>query len=92
MEYLDENPDVLTWGYECVVVPYGGKTGMVKKYFPDFLVEYASGNVLVEIKPSRKVNQKRNQKKFEAAERWCREHRATLKIVTEVELKELELL
>lgn len=93
--YLDGNVDVVKYSYEGVVIGYISNvaTARIRKYFPDFLVEYASGEKrLVEIKPSNKLTNKRVQKKLEAARQWCSEHGATLEVITEHELKALGLL
>jgi len=94
MEYLDENHDVKSYLYEGVIVMYinNVRSGKLCKYFPDFLVEYTDGRkILVEIKPAKRVNQLKVQKKLIAAKQWCDEHEATLEVVTEVELKKLGL-
>ena len=95
MQYLDANSDVISYTYEQVIVAYISniRSGKLRKYFPDFLVEYSSGvKKLVEIKPKKRLDQVKVQKKLEAAKLWCEEHGAILEIVTEVELKALGLL
>jgi hypothetical protein len=95
MKWLDENVDVFTWSYEKVIIPYmsNAKTKKMRKYYPDFLVEYVDGHSeLIEIKPLRRVHQVKVQKKLLAASDWCRAHSSTLKIVSELELKGLGLL
>ena len=56
-KWCDENPDVIKWSSEEVVVPYRSKTdGKVHKYYPDLKITYASGKtVLVEIKPKKQT-------------------------------------
>ena len=95
LEYLDANPDVKTYEYESFFIMYVGNrnSGKLRKYIPDFLVEYVDGTrKLVEIKPSRKLDQLRVTKKRHVAEQWCKEHGAELEMVTEHELKALGLL
>lgn len=95
LEWLDANDTVKTYVYEGVKIPYVSnvKTGKIRTYNPDFLVEYMDGTrVLVEIKPSRRVKQVKVQKKLKAAQRWCDEHNIILSVLTEVELKQLGLL
>lgn len=90
MKFLDEDPHVVSYKYEQVIVPYisNVNSGMIKRYYPDFLVEYDDGrSVLVEIKPTNKLTNRLVMKKLVAAEQWCKEHNATLDVVTEVELK-----
>jgi hypothetical protein len=56
MKYMDEDPSVLTWGSEELVVPYLHPDGRVHRYFPDFhvTIRERNGNILkliVEVKP-----------------------------------------
>ena len=91
-EWLDANPDIKTYLYEGVVIAYVNnvRSRDLSKYFPDFLIEYIDGHKeLIEIKPARKVEQKKVQKKAEAAEQWCKDHGAVYKIITENDLKAL---
>lgn len=95
MQYLDTNPDVVGYRYEDVVIRYvsNKKTGKTRQYWPDFLVQQRDGQqLLVEIKPKRKLDQDRVQKKLKAAAEWCRAHQVTLMVLTEKELKLLGLL
>lgn len=95
MRWLDQNPDVLTWSYEELLIQYISnlKTRRVRKYIPDFCVEYKSGRkVIVEIKPADKVDAITNKKKFRFAENWCQTNKHDFEIVTEHELKGLGIL
>ena len=95
MVYLDENPDVASWSYEKLVIEYvsNQKTKKVRKYYPDFQVEYKDGSkVIIEIKPSRKLDQMTVIKKVRAAKEWCTIHGLTYKVLTEIELKDMGLL
>jgi hypothetical protein len=95
MQYLDDCSEVVSWSYECVKVPYlsNQRTGKMRTYFPDFLVEYVDKRVeLVEVKPSKRLTQARVQKKLEAARGYCNAHGLTLVVLTEKELKGLGLL
>ena len=57
MRYLDENPAILKWGSEELVIPYYNKVdGRAHRYFPDFVIQYKNKNgevknAVVEIKP-----------------------------------------
>jgi len=52
MRYLDNDPGVLRWSSEEIVVPYRSpKDGRIHRYFPDVFYETARGKFLVEIKP-----------------------------------------
>jgi hypothetical protein len=95
MKYLDEDPTVTSYEYEKVIIMYVSnvRTGSLKRYFPDFLIHYASGeDRLVEIKPSNKLAHAKVMKKTEAAKQWCSEHQCTLEVITEHELKGLGVL
>jgi hypothetical protein len=95
MKWLDDSPDVLSYVYEGVKIPYmsNKRTKKIRHYYPDFLVEMAdSQKILVEIKPARKVTQAAIQKKIEAARAWCVDQKATLQILTEIELKVMGLI
>ena len=95
MQYLDADATVASYQYEQVCIPYTSnvRTGKLRKYFPDFLIEHTDGRKrLVEIKPKKRVEQARVQKKLKAAETWCSEHGVTLEVLTEVELKLMGLL
>jgi hypothetical protein len=61
MRFCDNNPNVISWGSECVRIPYRNPfTGKNTFYVPDFLITYQdkSGNKraeLIEIKPRAQV-------------------------------------
>jgi len=95
MEYLDSDTNVLTWSYEKLIIEYisNQKTKKIRKYYPDFQVEYRDGKkVIIEIKPSRKLGQASVIKKIRAAMAWCSDHDLIYKILTEIELKDMGLL
>ena len=95
MTHLDSDINVVNWSYEKLIIEYVSniKTGKIRKYYPDFYVEYKDGSrVVVEIKPKRKLDQAIIKKKIAAAEQWCVTHGATYKILTELELKDMGLL
>jgi len=95
MQHLDADDSVVGYRYEDVSIKYisNKKTGKVRQYWPDFLVQLRDGQqLLVEIKPQRKLDQARVQKKLKAAAGWCQAHGVTLVIMTEKELKLLGLL
>lgn len=95
MIYLDENPDVISWSYEKLIIEYvsNKKTKKIRKYYPDFQIEYKDGTkVVIEIKPSRKLEQSIVIKKIRAAKEWCTAHDMTYKVLTEIELKDMGLL
>ena len=55
MRRLDEDPNVVEWSSECVVIPYKDKsTGRMRRYFPDFYVRRRDEKCLiVEVKPAK---------------------------------------
>lgn len=94
MNWLDTNPDVLKYSYEKTIIEYvsNKKTGKLRKYYPDFLVDYDGRQELIEIKPSKRVTQIKVVKKLKAAEEWCKTHGVAFKVITEKELKVLGIL
>jgi len=95
MKWLDENPDVVSYDYEKLIIEYVSnvKSKRIRRYFPDFHVKYSDGRVeVVEIKPKRRSQQVTVQKKAKAAISWCMTHGATYVMLTEVELKSMNLL
>lgn len=95
MLHLDSDPTVVGYRYEDVKIPYvsNTRTKKIRSYWPDFLVQQRDGQqLLVEIKPKRKLDQARVQKKLKAAALWCQAHGVTLVVMTEKELKLLGLL
>ena len=61
MSFLDEHPNVIQWGSECVHIPYVNPlTGKSTIYVPDFLIKYADAKgtqrvELVEVKPKKET-------------------------------------
>jgi hypothetical protein len=95
MQHLDADASVASYQYEGICIPYVSNTrsGKLRKYYPDFLVEHVDGRKrLVEIKPKKRMEQARIQKKLKAAEAWCLTHGVALEVITEVELKAMGLL
>ena len=95
MQHLDADESVKLFEYELLRIPYVSnvRSGKLRNYYPDFLVEYVDGTKkLVEIKPSKRVLQANVQKKLRAAEAWCKASGVTLVVITEVDLKMLGLL
>jgi hypothetical protein len=95
MQHLDADDSVKSYLYEGIVVGYVSnvRSGRIRKYWPDFFIEYIDGKkVIVEIKPKKRLDHAAVKKKLAAARQWCIEHGVALEIVTEVELKALGLL
>jgi hypothetical protein len=95
LQYLDIDEKVVSYTYEKTVIPYISnlRTKKVRKYYPDFLITYVDGTQkLVEIKPSKRLEQGRVVKKINAAREWCKLNGITFEILTEVGLKALGLM
>ena len=78
MKYFDNNPGVIQWSSEEIVIPYKSPIdNRFHRYFPDFYLKYKdnTGKMIekvVEIKPAKQVQEPKVQK------------RKTKKYVTEV--------
>lgn len=95
MLYLDASDEVASWSYEQIVINYVSnvRSGKVRRYFPDFYVKFSDGHEkIVEIKPNRKLKHALVQKKAAAANEWCSAHRMHYVILTEDELRFLQVL
>ena len=73
MNWLDRNPDILSWASEELIIPYKSPVdGRTHRYFPDFLVkvktkEGAVKTMVLEVKPKRQTiapTQQRKTKKY----------------------------
>lgn len=93
--FLDNDSSVLEFFSESLRIKYisNERSKKERTYIPDLFIKYVNGeSILVEIKPSSKIFQKINLKKFKAAEDWCRQSLVKFLIITEKELKGLGLL
>lgn len=91
-KFLDSKSDIAAWSYEKILIEYvsNKSTGKIRKYFPDFFVEYKDGEKhLYEIKPKRRVSNLAVQKKAKAAIEWSNLHGMTYKMLTEDDLRQL---
>lgn len=63
--WLDDNPDVLEWNSEGVVIPYRCKTdGKPHRYFMDLYIKFKTGQVyLIEIKPEKQTQPPKQPKR-----------------------------
>jgi hypothetical protein len=109
MLMLDNNPNIISWGSESVVIPYQNPlTGRTSRYFVDFNITMRDkeGNLkkfLIEIKPysqtlppvqtrntrslqRRQAEYIKNQKKWEAAQQWCKAKGYNFCVLTEKHL------
>lgn len=83
---LDNDPNVKSYSYESIRLQYYWKK-LKRFYVPDFLVEYVDGTFcIIEVKPSKLLDDARNKAKFKAAN----EHILPFRIVTEIDLVSLE--
>jgi hypothetical protein len=61
MSWLDNNPDVISWSSEEVIVPYKSPVdGRYHRYFPDFLVKVKTkdgkvNTLMIEVKPKKQT-------------------------------------
>lgn len=78
MVFCDNNPSIVEWGSEEVIIPYRCPTdGRVHRYYPDFYikVQSKSGQItkyLIEVKPKKQVAGPEKQPKRKTAS-WKRE-------------------
>jgi hypothetical protein len=69
MSYLDENPNVLEWSSEEIIVPYISPIdNRYHRYFPDFLIKVkqtdgTSRTILIEVKPKHQTVEPKSQKR-----------------------------
>ena len=73
MVFCDNNPAILEWGSEEVIIPYRCPTdGRVHRYFPDFYIKVRekSGKVtkyIIEVKPKKQTQPPNDKNKRTAA-------------------------
>lgn len=87
MEYLERQSDIESYQCESLKIPYIYRKRK-RSYIPDFIV----GNIIIEIKPIRFILKKINIAKFEAAKEYCRQNNLEFKVLTEIDLKELNII
>jgi hypothetical protein len=93
-EYLENDPDVLSYDYESLKIPYvsNKKSGRTRNYIPDFIVTRPSGVEIIEIKPTRFLKKRVIVKKLEAGKSYATSNNMTFKLLTEIELKAMSLI
>jgi len=89
LEWCDKNTKITKIISEGIKIPYTDFNGKKRNYFPDFLIEYNNEKILIEIKPKNQILNETNQKKFEAAKKFCKKYNIKFLILTEIELKNL---
>lgn len=89
-EILEVIPQVKSFQRCPFVIEYL-QGGYVHEYHPDILVEDHLGHkVMIEIKPYKRIIEKLNQMKIEAARKFCGEHGITFSVWTEKEYNKKE--
>jgi hypothetical protein len=69
MEWLDRNPDIISWASEELTVPYISPVdGRWHRYFPDFLVKVRTKDgklrtMMIEVKPKKQTKSPEPQKR-----------------------------
>tara|TARA_Y100000004_G_scaffold84539_1_gene94899 strand:+ start:7058 stop:7489 length:432 start_codon:yes stop_codon:yes gene_type:complete len=69
MNYCEENPSIIEWSSEEVVIPYRSPIDKrIHRYFPDFWIKVKKGNgktecILIEIKPKKQTAPPKKPKK-----------------------------
>ena len=69
MVYCDNNPNILEWGSEEIIIPYKSPLDKkVHRYFPDFFIKYknSSGEIIreiIEVKPKRHLSPPKEPKR-----------------------------
>lgn len=70
MRYFDENPNVIKWSSEEVIVPYKSPLdGRYHRYFPDFLIRVKNKEgkletIMIEVKPFKETKEPKPQKRL----------------------------
>lgn len=78
MNWLDKNPNIISWASEEVIIPYKSPVdGKFHRYFPDFVVKSRNKDgslrtMMLEVKPKKQTQPPKQQK------------RATKQYITEV--------
>ena len=67
MVYCDNNPNIIEWGSEELIIPYISPLDKKPhRYFPDFYIKYVNGNgqtvrEVIEVKPKKQTNTRHRQ-------------------------------
>jgi hypothetical protein len=70
MDWLDRNPDILSWASEELIIPYKSPVdGRVHRYFPDFLVKMRTREgklktMILEVKPKKQTQEPEQRKRI----------------------------
>ena len=69
MVYCDNNPSIIEWGSEEIIIPYRSPVDKkVHRYFPDFYIKYVNAKgqsirEIIEVKPKKQTAQPEPQKR-----------------------------
>jgi hypothetical protein len=69
MNWLDKNPDILSWASEEVIIPYRSPVdGRMHRYFPDFVVKSrgkdgSTKTMMIEVKPKKQTQEPEKKKR-----------------------------
>jgi hypothetical protein len=91
--YLDRCANVVSYSYESIIIPYisNVKTGKIRKYYPDFYVEYNDGTrKLIEVKRADRINSPKVVKKSEAAKKWCERNGVVFEIWSNIKISQIK--
>jgi hypothetical protein len=74
MVFCDNNPSIIEWGSEEVIIPYRAPDGVVRRYYPDFYIKVrektgAITKYIIEIKPKKQTQPPNEKNKRTAAYR-----------------------
>ena len=74
MVFCDNNPSIVEWGSEEIIIPYRAPDGKVRRYFPDFYIKVKekTGKLtkyIIEIKPKKQTKPPNEKNKKTAAYR-----------------------
>jgi len=74
MVFCDNNPSILQWGSEEIIIPYRAPDGKVRRYYPDFYIKVRekSGKItkyIIEVKPKKQTKPPNEKNKNTAAYR-----------------------
>lgn len=91
MNYLDKDPNVVTWNYESVRIQYYYNNNK-RWHIPDFVVTFMNNTTeMWEVKPSQFLQTERVCRTSEAGKKYCAENNISLyKFITGNEIHELQ--
>jgi len=74
MVFCDNNPSIIEWGSEEIIIPYRAPDGKVRRYFPDFYIKVRekTGKItkyIIEIKPKKQTQPPNDKNKRSTAYR-----------------------